>query len=156
MFQDRFKSEVVETDEYFLVVLRYIHQNLLKAGMTKDIRYYIWSSYKEYMNTPTIVDINFALDIFSEDRNKAVELFKTFSNEETTDECLDNRKTINLSDIEVLDYLQKVGNVTSSQLLRIKREDRDDILRKIKDMQGVTIRQLARITGVSKSVIDRV
>jgi hypothetical protein len=32
-----FKSEVVETDTYFLMVLRYIHQNLLKAGITRDI-----------------------------------------------------------------------------------------------------------------------
>ena len=27
LFQDRYKSEVVENDEYFLTVLRYIHQN---------------------------------------------------------------------------------------------------------------------------------
>jgi len=32
LFQDRFKSEVVESDEYLLIVLRYIHQNRLKAG----------------------------------------------------------------------------------------------------------------------------
>ena len=37
----------------------------------------------------------------------------------------------------------------------IKKEERDDIIRKIKDIQGVTIRQLARIPGISKSVIDR-
>ena len=32
LFQDRYKSEPVETDEYFLAVLRYIHQNPVKAG----------------------------------------------------------------------------------------------------------------------------
>ena len=31
LFQERFKSEVVETNAYFLTVLRYIHQNPIKA-----------------------------------------------------------------------------------------------------------------------------
>ena len=44
-----------------------------------------------------------------------------------------------------------------SELQRLQREQRDDVIRKMKDMmQGVTIRQLARITGISKCVIDRI
>ena len=31
LFQDRYKSEVVETEKYLLAVLRYIHQNPLKC-----------------------------------------------------------------------------------------------------------------------------
>ncbi len=33
LFQDRYKSEAVETNAYFLTVLRYIHQNPIKAGI---------------------------------------------------------------------------------------------------------------------------
>ena len=33
LFQDRFKSEPVENDIYFLTVIRYIHQNPVKAGV---------------------------------------------------------------------------------------------------------------------------
>ncbi|HHY25099.1 MAG TPA: transposase, partial [Clostridiaceae bacterium] len=33
LFQDRYKSEAVESDEYLLTVLRYIHQNPVKAGI---------------------------------------------------------------------------------------------------------------------------
>jgi putative transposase len=33
LFQERFKSERVESEVYFLTVLRYIHQNPLKAGL---------------------------------------------------------------------------------------------------------------------------
>ena len=36
LFQDRFKSEPVETDPYFLAVLRYIHQNPVKAKIVKN------------------------------------------------------------------------------------------------------------------------
>ena len=33
LFQNRFRSEAVETDQYFMTVLRYILQNPMKAGM---------------------------------------------------------------------------------------------------------------------------
>jgi len=33
LFQDRYKSQPVENDAYFLTVLRYIHQNPLKADL---------------------------------------------------------------------------------------------------------------------------
>ena len=34
LFQDRFKSEPVEDDQYFQIVQRYIHQNPVKAGLS--------------------------------------------------------------------------------------------------------------------------
>jgi REP element-mobilizing transposase RayT len=40
LFQNRFKSDVVETDEYFLMVLRYINQNPVKAGIVQDMKCY--------------------------------------------------------------------------------------------------------------------
>lgn len=43
-----------------------------------------------------------------------------------------------------------------SELQGIEQGKRDDMIRKLKEMRGVTVRQLARITGISKSVIDRV
>ena len=43
LFQDRFKSEPVEDDSYFLTVIRYIHQNPVKAGLCKNIKDYKYS-----------------------------------------------------------------------------------------------------------------
>jgi len=45
LFQDRFKSEPVDDDPYFLTVIRYIHQNPEKAGISRK-EDYRWSSYK--------------------------------------------------------------------------------------------------------------
>jgi len=36
LFQDRYKNEAVLDDAYFLTVLRCIHQNPLKAGLTEQ------------------------------------------------------------------------------------------------------------------------
>ncbi|WP_245867663.1 hypothetical protein SPSIL_055680 [Sporomusa silvacetica DSM 10669] len=156
MFQERFKSEAVETDAYFLIVLQYIHQNPLKAGITKDISKYLWSSYQDYAGNPGITDIDFALDGFSNDRTKAVKLFIDYTNENNTDKCLDYTESVGVFDKVVMDYLNEMGITTISQLQRLSKDQRDDVIRKMKEIEGITIRQLARMTGISKSVIDRV
>ena len=48
LIANRYKSQPVEVDEYFLNVVRYIHQNPIKAGMVEQIGDYRWSSYNEY------------------------------------------------------------------------------------------------------------
>jgi REP element-mobilizing transposase RayT len=40
LIANRFKSEPVETEEYFLTLLRYIHQNPVNAGITKSTSNY--------------------------------------------------------------------------------------------------------------------
>ncbi|SCL85570.1 MULTISPECIES: transposase [Tissierellales] len=63
LFQDRYKSEVVENDKYFLTVLRYIYQNPVKVGIENDIAKYPWSSYNEYLGKKGICDTKFAFYI---------------------------------------------------------------------------------------------
>jgi putative transposase len=52
LFEERFKSVLVETDEQLLHLSRYIHLNPYSAGMVKNIselENYFWSSYPEYL-----------------------------------------------------------------------------------------------------------
>ena len=49
LFQDRFKSEPIEDEEYLLTAIRYIHQNAVKAGIVERIDEYKYSSYNEYV-----------------------------------------------------------------------------------------------------------
>jgi hypothetical protein len=49
-FQDRFRSEPVNDWEYFVTLLRYIHQNPVAANLVSDINDYTWSSWREYVN----------------------------------------------------------------------------------------------------------
>lgn len=48
VFQDRFKSLPIEKDSYLLECGRYVERNPLKAGLVKDLRDYLWSSYLFY------------------------------------------------------------------------------------------------------------
>lgn len=97
LFQERFKSEVIENDSYLLTVLRYIHQNPQKANMVKKLKEYKWSSYNEYINTSKIIDTDFALKMFSEDKNTAIQRFISFNDEKNEDKCLEYKENKNLN-----------------------------------------------------------
>ena len=51
LFQERFKSQPVNDFSYFITLLRYIHQNPLKAMLVDSIGEYEWSSWQEYNGT---------------------------------------------------------------------------------------------------------
>jgi len=91
------------------------------------------------------------------ERKKAIEQFAKFMNESNKDQCLDYGLNSHprLLDSEVKQYLLINGINNISQLQQMEIDQRDEIIRAVKLMDGVTIRQLSRITGISKSVIDR-
>ena len=50
LFRGRYKSVLVDADSYVLQLVRYIHNNPLKAGLVKRAEHYIWSSHKGYLS----------------------------------------------------------------------------------------------------------
>jgi len=48
VWQGRFKSPAVATDEHLLTVMRYVESNPLRAGLVTDLADYPWSSYPAY------------------------------------------------------------------------------------------------------------
>lgn len=82
LFENRFKSEPVETDISFFRVLRYIHQNPLKAGIVKKLKDYHWSSYRQYINKyngfNSFIDTELTLSYF-----RSFKAFKSYNMEKT-------------------------------------------------------------------------
>jgi REP element-mobilizing transposase RayT len=48
LFQGRFKSFLIQNERYFTAMCHYIHGNPLRAGLTKRLPDYRWSSYQVY------------------------------------------------------------------------------------------------------------
>jgi putative transposase len=155
LFQDRFKSEVVETRAYFLTVLRYIHQNPLKAGLASNVFECKWTSIGEYLYQSSIIDTTFVLSLFSEDRGTAVGLMARYMNETNNDQCMDVEVRARLSDNDVIEYLRTLGVTSNSTLQQMSKGERDTVLAMLMKLNGVTVRQVSRITGLSKSVVQR-
>ncbi|MCM3602219.1 transposase [Robertmurraya korlensis] len=155
LFQDRFKSEVVETRTYFFSVLRYIHQNPLKAGISANVLDSKWTSIGEYLYQSTIVDTKFVLSLFSEDREKSIQLIANYMNEINDDLCMEEKVRVRLSDNEVIEYLRTLGISSSSMLQQMSKGQRDTVIAMLMKLKGVSIRQISRVTGLSKSVVQR-
>lgn len=68
LFQGRYGSKLILSEDYFLKVSRYIHLNPLEASMVKNAEDYPWSSYSSYMNLSKNphVDPTKTLSYFSE------------------------------------------------------------------------------------------
>ena len=158
LFHDRYRSEKVEDDKYLLTVLRYVHHNPVRAGMVDELTKYRWSSYSEYIRQEsTLTDIEFVFDLLSNNHNKRIEIFKEFMLEESKDKYLDN-EAVNrrrMSDEEAKDLIQKMIGSDNPHILQQKnRNERDDIIKKLKEKE-VSIRQLARITGIGRRIIEK-
>lgn len=159
LFQDRFKSEKVESDEYLLTVLRYIHQNPLKAGMVKWVDDWKWSSchgyYGESSDPVALLDKDFILKMFSSDNtNKAIAKFKNFNELVSNDVCLDDELRPRISDEEARQEIIKwIDGIEIAQVKSLPKVEREKIFRKVKEIGGVPQRQAARIFGVSPSLI---
>lgn len=146
LFQNRFKSEPVEDEAYFLTAVRYIHQNPVKAFMSTDCRYR-WSSFKEYLDKPVIVDRDFVLGAFGGLAN-----FLAFHREVAFEDRF-LEVSLELSDEEAASYAGKVVGVERMQAIgELESGERDVILRTLAACM-MPIAQIARITGFGKTTV---
>lgn len=151
LFQDRFKSEPVDSEEYFLAVLRYIHQNPVKAKICKTVDLYPFSSYSEYVNRRVFVDTDFVFDIISR------EDFIEINNQTIEPNCLEvnDAVTVRVTDEQAKQLIKKYAKCdNASDFQALDTKTRDHCLKKLRE-KGLSIRQLSRLTGISFSIVRR-
>lgn len=150
LFQDRFKSEPVENDSYFLTVVRYIHQNPLKAGVCKSIDGYNFSSYNEYVKKADLVDTDFCLGIIDKEQ------FLDFNNEYNEDVCLEIEKdNFRLTDDEAREIIFKISKCrTITQFQNLNIDKRNKCLKLLR-VKGLSIRQISRLTGIGFNIVRK-
>jgi len=160
VFQDRFKSENIEDESYLLTVIRYIHQNPVKAGITSKAEDYTWSSCRVYYGEkeypPGLTQTSFILGVFAGATNQAIEDFKHFMEEENEDKCLEDNNIKYLPDSEAIKIMTKLNNNLSiATLANIPKIERDLLLQKFKEIEGLSLRQIARLTGLGYQTVSR-
>ncbi|HWP92713.1 MAG TPA: helix-turn-helix domain-containing protein, partial [Thermodesulfobacteriota bacterium] len=81
IFQGRYKSILVDEDNYGLRLSAYIHLNPVRAGIVADVKEYEWSSYQSYIGKRSPVErlnTEFILGQLDGDMNKARRKYKRF------------------------------------------------------------------------------
>ena len=140
VFQDRFRSETIRDDRQFLTVLRYIYQNPQKAGICKAEEY----PYS-FVQPDGVVSGYFA----------SVDDLNTFLNAENQDRCLEYDSAGAFSDAEALAVIAELSGCDNPMFLQsADKELRNEILRELK-AKGITVRQLSRLTGINRNIVQR-
>ena len=152
LFADRFRSENVESERYFMTVLRYILWNPVKAGMVFSPDRYPWSSYRAYENGGgSITDTAFAESVFG-GRDKLME----FCSLENEDKAMDEDDyQWRIPDDEAIGIMNRISKCSSvSEFQQLSRELKHIYVREMY-LAKLSKKQINRITGMSpKTVIS--
>ena len=147
LFEKRFDSKPVIDERQLLATIRYIHQNPHDLGVT-DFSAYPWSSYREYGKQKSFTKT----DLIEEALGTFAEFEQFMSIEEEQNE---EYEPIRKSNDEAHDIvLMVLGADGGTVLQKYGKEERNEVLRRLKK-QGLSIRQIERLTGIGRSIIQR-
>ena len=164
LFQDRFRSEIIEDDVYLLAAARYIHNNPVKVNIVANPEDYAWSSYRIYMgqrDSRNLINRDYLLGFFANDERISVSQLATFTNQPTDDVFIDLATNIEERDYEseIIREINKIlknhsQSIESLQSI-LNKSERDAMIKEIKLHTGASTRQLSKILGISKDIIFR-
>ncbi len=152
LFQDRFRSENVETDRYYMTVLRYILWNPVKAHMVPDPAMYRWSSYRAYeKGAGSLTDTEYAEKLFGL-RENLVAFLREDSDESAMDEEQFDRR---LREEQAREIFGRVTNCDSAAAFR----QLDPAWQKayVRELyaEGLSTLQIAKLTDIPRSTIGK-
>ena len=140
VFQDRFRSEVIEDHRSLIIVARYIYRNPEKAGICKAKNY-----------PYTYLPLNGAISELFASRQQFIEFLET----DNSDRCLEYDSRSGYDDDEAKRILINVSGESNPQKIQgYEKQLRDRLLQKLK-LEGLTIRQISRLTGINRNIVQR-
>ena len=157
VFQDRYKSEVINTGKYLLRAMRYIHNNPVKAKMVSRPSDYYWSSYKGYIaNGDRLIDLQekqIIIDMFS----GSIKRFEEFHLEEDTAEFLEIQEDLEREREEkagkiINRYCKKYG-IIEPKMLNSKRGILEEVVIELIQRSHLSHRRIAELVGVTRGTV---
>lgn len=150
LFQDRYKSKVIERRSYLLSAMRYIHNNPVKAGLC-SVDQYRWSSWQYYDGAEGMVDTDIVLNMLGGKRGFME--YSMYTEHDPDDGCFEFKEPSRLSDTQAQEKIRELLHLESgTKLQELDRVKRNKALRTLKD-GGLSIRQIERLTGITRGVV---
>ena len=149
LFQDRYRSEVVEDDAGLMMVVRYILNNPREAGIcpAKD---YPWSSYGDYGDRSAFTYHDTIEGLLGDKAS-----FEKYIAEENGDRCMEYGFKSRHDDRWAMKVIHRqLKGKSGTSLQGLGHDERDAVLKKLK-AAGLSVRQLERLTGINRGAIQR-
>ena len=157
LLQGRFYSEPIESEQYLINAVRYVHRNPAKAGLEPFPGHsYKWSSIYEYITGKLYITDTDSIAAYFND----IDTFFTFQQahcEAAEEEFIDleNIKKRITDDAARIIIKETSGCSTAAEFQALSLSQRNYYIRELHD-KGISIRQLNRLTGVSRGLISRI
>ena len=155
VFENRYKSEVIESDASLLNVIRYVHNNPVKAKMVNEPSAYKWSSYNDYVKGSNEPVMSFVWSLFDSKRK----LFEDFHQKDDYEEYLEIKEDreklrVDRAQSAIRDVSNKYGITDGKEIY-----DREDILKEVVQListrSKLSGRKIGDLIGVSESTVRR-
>jgi len=155
LFQNRFLSEAVDSDSYFQKLLRYIHQNPVKAAMVSACGDYPWSSYSDYITPehaiePRLTDTKLGLEVLG-----GIEQLVEFCSQLDQSPLPLEDPLLFKTEIARAVIKRYSENQPVENLIAMKITERNALIRKLKAESGLSCAEIAKLTGFSIGVVKR-
>jgi REP element-mobilizing transposase RayT len=156
LFQDRYISEPIVDDKQFLAVLRYIYQNPVKANLCLKPEDYPWSSYRSLDRSP---DRSIGINDLLTDQNRLAEIIpeeqlRAFVEQTAKEQFLDLLPDLRLTDREAVALLIEISGIEYTiEFAKLQQNMQTQYLKTL-HTKGCSIRQLVRISGITKARIE--
>jgi len=157
LFQDRFRSEVVNDMAYFITLFRYIHQNPVAAKISSVVDDYRWSSWAEFNTNLPKADVHVCAVSSVLQRIPYKELASyVYEPMPKAQRILDfdNDTCVRITDDYVREFVRSEFGLHITDIQHIEKNRRNEMLQKVLEF-GASIRQLSRMTGVSRKLVEK-
>lgn len=162
VFQDRFKSEEIESERHLLAAIRYVHNNPVKAKMVKEPSEFIWSSYNSYIDKGSyknnIISKEEILGYFSSNIGAAIALFVKYSMENAEEVFIDYQE------VEAIINKYNAGafigvflkEIDCERVELLEKNQKKELILQLKKKSNLSTRQIAAMLGVNRNFVQRV
>ena len=159
VFQDRFRSEVIENDNHLLSVIRYVHNNPVKAKMTASVETYPWSSYSEYFRDSSLINQELREMLLSYFSGEFVR-FEAFHEQRDDEEYLEIKEDVEKHRIDraqeiIAAYCSASGCQDASEYLK-NPNDLNALIVELLDGSRLSHRKIAGLLGISHNKVHQV
>ena len=148
LFQDRFKSEPINNEEYLLTAFRYILLNPQKAGICKASEYK-WSSYMLYDFPPNFMELDLLYNLIGKKKE-----YEEYISSDNNDECMEFSSEKHTDDWAITEIRKWLGINSGTEIQNFEKKKRNSAIHTLK-VHGLSIRQIERLTGINRNVIQR-
>jgi len=155
VFQDRFISEPIESDEYLMLVVRYVHNNPVKAKIVQDASDYEWSSYGRYLEN----DLNSTMAFTYQVMGNSPKKFEAFHKLEDHREYLEIKEDRDAYREErfnriMANHCNEYGVIDGKET-RVNKETSNELVRDLGENSGYSLRVVAKKLEIPFSRVQK-